>query len=278
MIPQLPPQGEENHANPAPLNNIAPSDRRQRQRPRERATVSGPPSQGAPAAPHSKLFSALKFGKAGFRVLPVWPNTKKGAPDEWQLKATTDRAQIEKWWAEEPDFNIGLLGDGYLVVDIDPARGGLKNWLELTELLEPPPTFTTKTPSGGYHLRYSLPEGTQVGNSNDRLAQGIDIKGQGGQTLAPGSDINGKPYRFLTEPENGIVPLLPRKKGELPLSETAKSPQASWRLASGTISAPMRRIFPRGFGSSRGSWLEARLAYLPGPAVPGRALSEISSR
>lgn len=165
-----------------------------------------------------KNLSAIKFGKAGFRVLPVRPNTKRPRTDNWQHEATTDRAQIEKWWEENPDYNIGLLADGYLVVDIDPARGGLASWLEMTELLEPPPTFTTKTPSGGYHLRYSLPEGVHVGNSNDTLAPGIDIKGRGGQALGPGSDINGKPYRFLTEPENGIVPLLPKKKGELPVA------------------------------------------------------------
>lgn len=163
-----------------------------------------------------KNLSAIKFGKAGFRVLPVPPNEKGPKLPEWQLKATTDRAQIEKWWEENPDYNIGLLADGYLVVDIDVTNGGLENWHALTELLEPPPTFTVKTPRGGYHLRYRLPDGVQVGNPRDHPARGIDIRGQAGQSLAPGSDIDGKPYRILTEPENGIVPLLPKKKGELP--------------------------------------------------------------
>lgn len=165
-----------------------------------------------------KNLSAMTFARAGFRVLPVPPNEKGPNLPEWQHKATTDRAQIEKWWEENPNYNIGLLADGFLVVDIDVTNGGLENWHALTELLEPPPTFTVKTPRGGYHLRYSLPEGEQVGNPRDHPARGIDIRGQAGQSLAPGSDIHGKPYRILTEPENGIVPLLPRKRGELPIA------------------------------------------------------------
>jgi hypothetical protein len=164
-----------------------------------------------------KLLSALKLGKAGLRVLPVRPDSKSPAFKGWPEDATTDRAQIERWWGEEPEFNIGICTTGMLVVDIDVAKGGLASWLELTEFLEVPPTFTVKTWSGGYHLYFSLKEGQEVRNSESELADWIDIRGHHGQALGPGSVFNGKPYQVLTEPENGIVPLAPRKKGELPV-------------------------------------------------------------
>lgn len=53
-------------------------------------------------------------------------NGKHPASISGQKDATTDIDQIEKWWTENPEYNIGVLAkdSGFLVIDIDPRSGG----------------------------------------------------------------------------------------------------------------------------------------------------------
>ncbi len=79
---------------------------------------------GSPAV-SSKVDAALAHAKAGFSVFPIAPNSKSPPLiNNWPNLATNDTRQIETWWAEWPDANIGICTSGLLVVDIDPDKGG----------------------------------------------------------------------------------------------------------------------------------------------------------
>ena len=78
------------------------------------------------------LKAAIEYNRVGFSVIPLWPRTKKPMLSEWSKYSTARSTQeeIEQWWKEMPDANIGIaLGpsngeDGrYLfVVDQDPLK------------------------------------------------------------------------------------------------------------------------------------------------------------
>ena len=88
--------------------------------------------------------------------------------------------------------------NGFFVVDLDvkPAKGidGLEALAALGEL---PDTLTVATPSGGWHLYFKMPRAQPVGgqtsaaqtihNSVSKLAPGVDIRGEGGFVVGPGS-------------------------------------------------------------------------------------------
>jgi Bifunctional DNA primase/polymerase, N-terminal len=198
-LPQDIPQSDENRANPSQSNNIAPSERRPRQRPRERASAGAPFSP----TPASKLWWALRLAKAGFNIFPVKPNSKEPAIKGWQTEATSDHVKINAWWAENPDYNIAIHTIDRLVVDLDVKDGGPEAWRDLVETQEllgeeTPETMTTRTPSGGLHHIFSLKPGTQVSNSVRKLGPGIDTRGKGGYVLGPGSSIDGRYYELIS--------------------------------------------------------------------------------
>lgn len=81
----------------------------------------------------------------------------------------------------------------YLVVDID-GEDGARAWMR--DYAELPDRWVAKT-GRGLHLWYSCAEPT----GNGRLADGLDLKGQGGYVAAPPSQHpDGHRYAWLAEP------------------------------------------------------------------------------
>lgn len=144
---------------------------------------------------------ALHYAARGWPIFPLAPNSKVPAiPRERGgrgcLDATLDLAQIEGWWREYPDANIGVATgrrSGLLVVDVDPRK--TTAWLDSLHSLELPATFTVKTCSGGWHLyfRFSGDERVTIGTD---LLPGIDWRGNGGYVVAPGSVVDGAQYEI----------------------------------------------------------------------------------
>lgn len=146
----------------------------------------------------SKIESALALAARGFKVFPI----KEGAKfppliTGWKEKATDDPEQVRLFWLATPNANIGIHCAGLCVIDVDTKKGG-DDALELIRMVEDlPDTLTTRTPTGGRHLFYSLPEGHDgVPNSVDGLARGIDIRSTGGYVVAAGSTVEAGRYDF----------------------------------------------------------------------------------
>jgi hypothetical protein len=106
--------------------------------------------------------------------------------------ATTDEAQIERWWTETPNANIGAQPPpGYVVIDVDPRNGGLETWGTLEREYEIPPTLTAITGGSGAHLWF------KTENAVASPGKGIDVKSSTGYVLVPPSvHASGQTYEW----------------------------------------------------------------------------------
>jgi len=146
----------------------------------------------------STLDAALKLARRGYRVFPVIEDGKIPAVGAWPQRATTDEAEIKRMWTTR-NFNVGIATQGLLVLDVDNKgdKRGSDTLAEFDVMRGVPETFTVETPSGGLHL-YFRPAG-EVANSAGRIGPGLDVRGQGGYVVAPGSTIDGKQYRITRD-------------------------------------------------------------------------------
>jgi hypothetical protein len=131
-------------------------------------------------------------------VFPLIQGGKLPAIGGWQQRATTDEAEIRALWTEhDPVFNvtrvkpynIGIYTKDRLVLDVDNKKGknGSKALEDLCVLNDLPDTFTVRTPTGGFH--YYFKPSASVGNSNSKLGLGLDVRGDDGLAVGPGSRI-----------------------------------------------------------------------------------------
>ena len=153
---------------------------------------------------HTTLDHALRYAARGLRIIPIAPGEKypRGIT-EWETKATNDPDTIRHWYTTQyPGWGIGIatgqLRDKWLfVLDVDDREG--KSGSDTLHDLEQehgqlPDTVTIHTPTGGRHHYYLSPVEIRNDASN-RLGPGLDIRGTGGQVLAPPTiHPNGRPY------------------------------------------------------------------------------------
>lgn len=147
------------------------------------------------------LDSALALVSRGFFVFPLVPNSKIPAIKEFPRLASTDPNQVLRWWAENPEYNIGIststfgVSEALLAVDID-NKGAKKGDEEILKLeLEGanfPDTFQQTTPTGGRHLVYRVTEPLKQGVNI--LGPGLDTRARGGYIVGAGSRIGGRTY------------------------------------------------------------------------------------
>ncbi len=136
-----------------------------------------------------KLEWALRWARKGFRIFPLRPGSKKPRFEGWTETATGNEDQIRAWWAEDPRYNIGVLTNELVVVDIDVKKGkdGLASFAALDLSFDDQDTLTTESPSGGRHAYYTGPNRTL---SVGRLGDGLDIRSFHGYVVGPGSYID----------------------------------------------------------------------------------------
>jgi hypothetical protein len=139
----------------------------------------------------TQLDCALKYAALGIPVFPTRPD-KRPYTQNGFLDATTDQAQIRKWWTKFPDAGIGAPTgkvSGLMLLDIDPDKGGDESLSMLVlEHGDLPPTLHAKTPRNGDHFYFKDPTETEVRNSESKIGKGIDIRGNGGYVVLPGGD------------------------------------------------------------------------------------------
>lgn len=150
-----------------------------------------------------KEAALLLAGVERFKVFPLVPNNKEPAVKAWRSAATRSLTQIAKWWQYKP-WNIGVAtgrGSNLVVVDLDGPDA--IQWSKDTKL---PRTRFVRT-GKGCHLYYLYPEGDfDIRNSASKLADFVDIRGNGGYVVAPPSiHPNGSVYAWAN-PKTPLVP------------------------------------------------------------------------
>jgi hypothetical protein len=161
-----------------------------------------------PIDQNSLKAAALAHAKNGFYVIPLVENSKRPLISDWQNRATTNPLQIDSWWTEHPNANIGIACEvsNLIVIDLDTSKGAVPSspWSELgakngedvfkeickkagdSQLFE---TYSVKTPSNGKHLYFydqniAIKQGTEV-NGWWR----VDTRSKGGYIVAEGSRL-----------------------------------------------------------------------------------------
>lgn len=169
--------------------------------------------------------AALWYAKFNWYVFPVAPNGKKPLTEHGFKDGSIDPAQIEAWWDEWPDANIGLACDKSQVValDGDPAHYDEYSRAMMAALRDEYPTASQSTPTDGIHLIFMAPAGVKVSNSPGDLPPGIDVRANGYILLAPsavtyhGEEAKAKGvedghfgrYRWLEQPDQSVPQPLP---------------------------------------------------------------------
>ena len=140
------------------------------------------------------LQAALRLAEKGMALFPCWPNKKNPICKRGLKDATTDTAIITAWWESHPAANIAVATgskSGVFVFDID-MKHGKDGERELRAFEQKhgklPPTVESITPSRGRHLWFRMPE-QAIPNSTDKIAPGLDIRGDGGYVLVPPSHV-----------------------------------------------------------------------------------------
>jgi hypothetical protein len=167
------------------------------------------------------LDTALAYAHKGLRVIPIKQGGKYPPIEGWQNAATSDPTQIRQWFTGAfKDCGLGIatgkFADKYIVVvDVDDREEyrGSDTLYDLEQLHgKLPDTLEAVTGSGGRHL-YFFTDQPIHNEASGKLGQGIDIRGIGGQVLAPPTiHPNGKPYQWL----NGHS-IEERKPADMPL-------------------------------------------------------------
>ncbi len=166
------------------------------------------PSDLRPYDPGSTvLHAALGYAAQGFRVVPLKPGEKTPLIRQWQDRATTDPAEIRKWFGRRSHANLAILtGGGVVALDIDPRNGGNGSLRRLLGRRHLPETAFAKTGNEGLHYLFRVGEGETHRCSNGILP-GIDVKGDGGYLVVEPSvhPETGREYRWERTPRQGIA-------------------------------------------------------------------------
>lgn len=152
---------------------------------------------------------ALELAALGWRILPIKPGQKRPPMASWQHAATNNTRTIHNWYnGLYNDHGIGIAtgpqpnGQNLIVVDIDehdPAKSGTSTLRDLEKRYGALPlTVRATTGSNGQHIYLLAPPSVEIRNdAGSRLGAGIDIRGDGGQVLAPPTiHPNGNLYQW----------------------------------------------------------------------------------
>lgn len=170
------------------------------------------------------LDAALDLARRGMAVFPVWwpsPDGKCACPKgdckrpgkhpitgNGFKNASTDPAQIARWWKVYPKANIGLATgavSGLVVLDIDGPGG--ENAIAGLDMPITPMQRTGRT-DGGRHVFFAHPGTPTPGGESIGGLKGLDIRGDGGYVVvAPSMHYSGTPYRWVVSLDTPLAPM-----------------------------------------------------------------------
>lgn len=150
----------------------------------------------------------------GFHVFPLVPAGKTPAIAGFKSKASDKVEQVKSLWSRYDaegrlqvvdDYNVGVYTGRFrdmhlLVLDVDTKEGkeGDVSLANLEDEHGPlPETYTVRTASGGLHYYFLTSE--PVRSSASRVGKDLDIRGEGGYVVGPGSTVKGGTYDVIRD-------------------------------------------------------------------------------
>jgi hypothetical protein len=140
-----------------------------------------------------------------------------------------------------------------------------------------PSTFTVRTPSGGWHLYFRASPQHKITVSTGQVAAHVDVRGDGGYVVGPGSVIGGRPYQVANRGE--AVPLpewlarlcVPRP---VPVAAPGPVPRSPDRYAEAALEleAAVVAAAPEGCRNDQLSRSTFRLARFPERELPAATI------
>lgn len=158
---------------------------------------------------------AMYLARHGIYYYPTPYNTKAGLPGTNGLKdAVNDDSKAQEWFqGTNNNIGINLKKSHLMVVDVDMGHdSGIDGRHNLLEVFKqcgrlPDDTLIEKTPHGGIHYFFKLPDGmdikTEVGAFFDN--SGIDLMTN--NVLISPSTIDGQPYTLVSGSYEDIKPV-----------------------------------------------------------------------
>ena len=137
----------------------------------------------------------------GFEILPIKPGGKEPMGGYSSRNTFESVREMYGFLDAHPQANFAVAtgpASGVFVVDID-GKEGVESCRRLAaEYGNFPWTPSVKTPRGGLHIWLKYPSSnSEIGCSTSRIGPKIDVRGDGGCALVPGSiGANGARYRF----------------------------------------------------------------------------------
>jgi len=156
--------------------------------------------------------------------LPGFPcgSDKQPLTEHGFKEATTNLEQISDWWTRWPAALLAVptgAASKLVVVDIDPD--GADWYREHANQLGCARVHQTRR---GHHLLYRTPAGIEIRNSASKIADGVDVRGEGGYVIwwpAHGFDAVGD-LEELTEPPRWLLELIARPEKPAPSAVRAE--------------------------------------------------------
>jgi hypothetical protein len=143
---------------------------------------------------------ALDYANQGIPVFPCGDNKKPLVQGGFK-SASTDAAQITKWWTAYKGAMIGIptgQASGLVVIDVD-VKDDVDGFQSLKSLEPLPKTLMVTTPSGGAHFIFKHDPARPLRNSASQLGDGLDIRGDGGYIIAAGSSTSSGAYEVTRD-------------------------------------------------------------------------------
>jgi hypothetical protein len=167
------------------------------------------------------LTVALRLGEHGMATFPCRSDNKRPAMADWDGRSTTDAATITRLWAERPGAlpGIDLRKAGLFALDGDRHHADVDGVHALRRIvrehqIDMRHVPIVHTPGNGVHLYFR--NTAELGNKKGSLPAGVDVRGAGGYTIAPGSTLpDGRCYRpagpdLLSAVKANTVPPIPQ--------------------------------------------------------------------